>query len=120
MRETGRGGLMERVREALGVMPDLVIFRNQSGAVEVNGQWQRYGLTKGASDLIGLVKPSGRMFCCEVETPHVRKSKEHKESQLLFRKLINRFGGYACRARSVDEAERHYYAALRGEAAPDE
>lgn len=106
-RETGRGGVMEQIREHLGKKLDLVIFRNQGGAAEVKGQWQSYGLTNGASDLIGLLKPSGRFFACEVKKPGGRRTPEQK----LFIDLVNNFGGYGFFAESVEEAEHHYLVA---------
>lgn len=110
MRETGRGGLMEQIRLHLGSKPDLVLFRNQSGFVDRGGgRAERYGLTKGASDLIGVLAPNGRIFCCEVKAPGARETPEQK----LFRELVTRMGGYACVARSVEEAEDHYHAARR-------
>lgn len=95
---------MEEIRLHLGKKPDLVIFRNQSGAVEVDGRWQTYGLVKGASDLIGALKPSGRFFACEVKQPGKYPTKE----QRLFLALIHQFGGAAFVARSVEDAEKYY------------
>lgn len=60
MKELGRDGVMERVRLHLGKKPDLVLFRNQAGKVEVDGRWMKYGLCDGASDLIGCLRIAPR------------------------------------------------------------
>lgn len=106
-RETGRHGLMEQIRLHLGKKSDLVLWRNQGGSVEVDGRWQTYGLVKGASDLIGILKPSGRFFALEVKSKTGRASEE----QLLFLDLVRNFGGYGIVARSVEEAEAAYRSA---------
>lgn len=100
MREIGRDGLMEQARLYLGKKPDLVIFRCQSGAVNMAKegeppQWQTYGLARGASDLVGCLRVRylkynydrtimadddpevepvdvGRMFVIELKSPRVK------------------------------------------------
>lgn len=59
-----------------------------------------FGLVKGAADLIGLVKPHGRFLAIEVKSRTGRPSKE----QTQFLSLVNRMGGVAGIARSVEEA----------------
>ena len=60
----------------------------------------RYGLAKGSSDLIGILKPSGRLVSLEVKTESGRVSPE----QELWLAMIRRFGGFAAVVRSVDDA----------------
>lgn len=107
MKEIGKGGVMEQVRLHLGKKPDLVLFRNQAGRVEIRGQWQTYGLHNGASDLVGLLAPSGRFFAIELKSP----SGKVGEEQARFLELIEKFGGYACVVSGVVGAEAHYLAA---------
>lgn len=128
MRETGRDGVMERIRLHLGKKPDLVLFRCQSGAVNMAPegeppQWQTYGLARGASDLVGCLSSSrcsqisccghgGRWLVIEVKSPRVKihtKKLDAKElEQKAFIDLIKKFGGHGGFAESVEDAERLY------------
>ena len=55
---------------------------------------------KGAADLIGIIKPSGRFLAIEVKTARGRLRPE----QANFLRLVKAFGGVAGVARSVEEA----------------
>lgn len=50
------------------------------------------GLCKGASDLIGILGPSGRLCALEMKTGHGVLTKE----QRMFQQLIREMGGFAC------------------------
>ena len=137
--------LQRKVRLALGQKPDLVLWRNETGAYSeaCTVQWLRelltmlddestvgstaakcmlrdalsksnryisYGLTKGSSDLIGILKPSGRFFALELKT----LTGKITEEQVMFIKLVNNMGGYAAVARTLEEAEFHYTRATQG------
>lgn len=93
---------MHAIRVALGKRPDVVLWRNQSGAVRVAERWQRYGLQVGASDLIGILKPSGRFIALEVKTTRGVVAKE----QVMFLDLVNSMGGVGRIVRSVEDAIR--------------
>lgn len=92
--------LVRAIRLAVGSMEGVVLWRNQVGSVESEGRWQRYGLVKGASDLIGLVAPYGRFLALEVKTKRGRVRPE----QQMFLDLVNRMGGVGRVVRSVEEA----------------
>lgn len=97
--------LQHAVRLALGREPDLVIWRNETGVAEHLDRrgrkgHVRYGLCRGSSDLIGILKPSGRFFALELKTAIGKVTDE----QDLFLRLIRRMGGFACVVRSVEEA----------------
>jgi len=92
--------LLHDVRLALGREPDLVLWRNSSGAVETNGRWQTFGLCKGGSDIVGILAPAGRWFCLELKSERGRLT----EDQKLFAALVRRLGGFCATARTVDEA----------------
>lgn len=139
--------LQRQVRLTLGQKPDLVLWRNETGAYSEmctvqwlrellgvldnslgNGPSQRaaiamlrdvlsksnryisYGLTKGSSDLIGILKPNGRFFALELKTLTGKVTEE----QVMFIKLVNSMGGYAAVARTLAEAEFHYTRATEG------
>ena len=114
MKEIGKDGVLEKVRLHLGKKPDLVLFRNQSGAVEVDGRWQRYGLTPGASDLIGirklLITPAlvgmyiGQFSALEAKAPGKKPTPEQRQ----FLDLVRKFGGYAGWCDSEESAEACY------------
>ncbi len=104
MKEIGRGGTMEQIRLHLGSKPDLVIWRNQAGFHEEGERKMKYGLTRGASDLIGVMRPSGRFIAFECKAP----GKKPTADQLAFISLVERMGGCAGYGSSVDEAEDFY------------
>ena len=92
-------------------MPDVVIWRNESGAAEHKGRYVRYGLQKGSADLVGLLAPDGKFLALEVKTSRGRLSTEQK----LFLELVRSRGGFACVVRSVEEAVRAIERARNGE-----
>jgi len=98
---------MDPDRLALGRDPRVVLWRNNTGsALQDYGSAGlkplRYGLALGSSDLIGLVKPSGRFVALEVKSARGAVSKE----QAIFLALVESMGGIARVVRSVDEALR--------------
>jgi len=87
------------VRLALGGEPDLVLWQNSAGVTAILGRTIRYGLCRGASDLIG-VGPGGRFFALEIKAGHNRPSRE----QEMFMELVRSRGGFACAVWSVKNA----------------
>lgn len=68
----------------------LVVFRNQSGMYKLlDGRYIRSGLIKGASDLIGWQKSTGRFVAIEVKAVGGRPSAEQKN----FIDAVNNAGG---------------------------
>lgn len=101
--------IQHAVRLALGREPDFRLFRNNTGtAHHADGRHTRYGLAKGSSDLIGILRidppvtpyPIGRFLSLEVKTPTGRATPE----QLQWLALVRNLGGFACIVRSVDDA----------------
>jgi hypothetical protein len=93
--------ILHAIRLDLGREPDLVLWRLGNGVVRMpDGRTIRLGLVPGASDLIGIVGPSGRWLALEVKTATGRLSQE----QARFIALVRRHGGVAEVVRSVEEA----------------
>jgi hypothetical protein len=88
------------IRVALGKDPRVVLWRNNTGTAERDGARIRYGLCVGSSDLIGILRTTGRFIALEVKTNKGRVSEE----QTQFLDLVRSCGGFACIVRSVDEA----------------
>lgn len=105
--------ILSAIRKALGRKPDLALWRlSQGGAMTRGGQTYRAGLSvNGASDLIGVLGPGGRMFALEVKAAKGRVSVE----QAMFLALVQHHGGFAAVVRSVEEAEAAYERAKKGE-----
>lgn len=83
---------------AIGSEPDVRLFENPRGFDE--RARATYGLAPGASDLIGPVKPRGRLLALEVKTGNARATRE----QQAFLDMVNAFGGLGRVVRSVAEA----------------
>ena len=71
----------------------------------------RFGLTKGASDLLGVLAPDGRIVAIELKSARGRTTPE----QDAFLAGIRAFGGFACVVRSADEARAAIERARKGE-----
>ena|SRR5229473_3560404 len=81
------------------------LFRNNCGQWEyAPGKYIRYGVCNpGGSDLIGFTY-DGRFLAVEVKAPGPDKTpKKRREAQERFRAAVNKAGGIAIVARSVDE-----------------
>lgn len=101
MRQPGpEATISHDIRLALGSEPDLVLWRNSTGAGEVEGRWQSWGLCKGGADLVGMLGPHARWFCLETKSKRGR----HEDDQKLFAALVRRHGGFYALARSVADA----------------
>ena len=94
--------LVKRIQIALA-LEGVKLFRNHVGALfDANGRMVKYGLGTGSSDLIGWrpVGELGQFVAIEVKTETGVVSKD----QELFIEAVNRDGGLAFVARSVEEA----------------
>jgi hypothetical protein len=60
----------------------------------------RYGLAVGSSDLVGIIRPTGRFIGLEVKTDKGIVSEE----QEAWIQTVRRFGGVASVVRSVEDA----------------
>jgi hypothetical protein len=103
--------LQDQIRLALGSDPRVVLWRNNTGvSVSPDGRRTRYGLCVGSSDLIGVLRPSGRFIALEVKTATGRVSPE----QARFIALVNGAGGFAAVVRSVADARAAVERAMEG------
>lgn len=101
--------LQSRILLALGQRPDVRIWRNNVGAAQVDGRFMRFGLP-GSADLIGIVRPSGRLLAVEVKSRTGRLT----QAQKTFGRVIEAFGGIYVVARSVEAAVAAVDAAQNG------
>lgn len=105
---------MRQIQEAANYLR-AKLFRNNVGAFkDRRGQWIRFGLCKGSSDLIGwrsvvitpeMVGKTVAVFAsAEVKLPSTRVTKE----QELFIEEVKAAGGIAFIARSIDDLQRGF------------
>ena len=93
--------IQDAVRLALGRDPDVVLFRNNIGALQNprTGRYTRFGVGgPGGADLIGMFR--GRFLAIEVKTPTGRQTDEQRR----FQDLIIARGGIYLLVRSADDA----------------
>ena len=108
------------IRVALGRKPDLTLWNNPVGETTYDrgpgklAARVRYGLVRGAADLVGILGPSGRWFCLEVKAPRQRTSRKHAEEQRLFAEIVRSRGGFAATVSSENEALAAYERARKG------
>lgn len=77
------------------------LFRNNVGVLKTTeGQYVKYGLCIGSSDLIGWHKDGCRFLAIEVKTPNGRVTPEQQQ----FIDAVRNAGGISCIARSVADA----------------
>lgn len=126
----GEREVQHDIRAALGRDPRVALWRNNVGTMKVETcphcraplrseeiksrncsecgrafqkperRFVQFGLVAGSSDLLGILRPSGRFIALEVKTPEGRTSIE----QEWFLSLIQAAGGFACVVRSVSDA----------------
>ena len=106
-----------QIRLAIGMEPDLVLWRNHTGGSEEYNaatdtvRHQRFGLAPGSADLVGILSPTGRFVAFEVKNFAGRARPE----QVQWLALVRKFGGFACVVRSPEEARAALDRARRGE-----
>ena len=114
--------IQSAIREALGLEPDLVLWRNNTGVfADGRGGMVRTGLGVGSADLVGILRGAaqmhiaarfvGRFFALEVKQARGRASEE----QQRWLALVRSFGGFASVVRSVQEAKAALDRARKGE-----
>ena len=95
--------LVAEIRLALGKRTDVIMFRNSVGYDKEKKV--KFGLGKGTSDLVGILKPSGRWCVLEVKLPGWKKPRNaHEREQAEFIRMINEAGGFGGFVTSVEEA----------------
>lgn len=110
--------IQQDIREALGLEPDLVLWRNNVGqATEFNARTHesrvvRYGLCVGSADLVGILRTgkTGRFFALEVKRPDEYPTAD----QRTWAQLVRTMGGFCVTVRSVEEARAALARARRG------
>lgn len=93
------GQIVNEIRLALSRV-GCITWRNHTGAVNVGGRWQRFGLAPGMPDIIGIY--NGKFVAIEVKTPRGRPTEE--QNQWIY--LIQKNQGLAGIARNVSDALR--------------
>jgi len=101
--------LVKAIRLALGKEWDLTLWQLKQGtaAPRAGSHPVPFGLVDGASDLIGILAPTGRMIALEVKTGDAMTTPR----QRAFIDLVNSRGGYATIVRSVEGAKAALMAA---------
>lgn len=95
--------LSNAIRLAVGSLPDVRLWRNNSGRlIDSRGIPVSFGLAIGSADLIGIVAPHGRMLSIEVKRPGAvnRATAEQRN----WADIIAQFGGVAGIVDCVDGA----------------
>ncbi len=92
--------LMLAIREAVCALGH-PCWRNNVGKLQdARGRWVTYGLGIGSPDLIGIVRPTGRMLCIEVKVP----GKDPEPHQECWHRAARAAGALVIVAHSVEEA----------------
>lgn len=95
--------IQNAIRIALTRRDDIVLWRNAMGFVSRGDRKQRFGLCVGSADLIGILRlPSGSGIFLAIEVK--REDGALSSEQALFLALVQKMGGIAILARSVEEA----------------
>lgn len=96
------GGIQDAILKALKLHPRVAwAVHLKSGAYQVGERYIQYGV-KGAPDIIGQLRPSGKFLGLEVKQPG-QNAKEHQQA---FLDMIREAGGVSGVVRSVDDAIR--------------
>jgi hypothetical protein len=91
--------LQVKIMKALKGVPGLVLWRNNAGSIDRGGGvMMRFGLTRGASDLIGIYR--GKFIALEVKTAKGKLTTE----QNVFLQTVTAHGSIAGVVRSLDDA----------------
>lgn len=99
-RQRPEATILAGILAALGLEPDLKLFRNNVGVAEYGKAKVRYGLLPGSADLIGVLAPTGRLVSLEVKSDTGRLTPE----QVKWAAMVRRMGGFAAVVRSTQEA----------------
>lgn len=106
-------GIQKAIRKYLSLTGVGLFWRNNTGALPAIGVGggrfpMRFGLGVGSPDIIGILRPNGRLFGLEIKSATGKLSKE----QVAWHKAANEAGAYVAVARSVEDAERHLTLAM--------
>lgn len=101
--------IMFEVRRALAATGHILLWRSNTGFDRERKV--KYGLGLGGPDLIGVLKPTGRLCGFEVKTPTGRLMADQK----LWHDVVRGAGGFVAVVRSADDALAALERAIRGE-----
>ncbi len=90
--------IQQEIRLRCGLLPGVVLWRNNTGVADFKGQKVRYGLALGSADLVGIV--DGRFVALEVKT----KTGKPTQAQEQWLGVVRSNRGFATIVRSADEA----------------
>lgn len=94
------GGIQDAILAMLRVHPRVAwAVHIKSGAYETGGRYIQYGF-KGCSDILGQLRPSGKLLALEVK----QRGQKPKEHQQAFLDMVREAGGVSGCVHSVDEA----------------
>jgi hypothetical protein len=89
------------IRDALLATGRVLLWRNNVGRLQdIRGRWITYGLGVGSPDLVGILRPSGRMIAFEVKLP----GKSPTPEQLAWHRAAAAAGALVVVVHSVEEA----------------
>ena len=91
--------LVNSILVKYGALPQLRIWKNATGSAQVNGRYLKFGLI-GSSDIIGI-SYRGQFLAIECKTGSAKQSPQ----QILFQKMIEKFGGIYVLARKVEDVQ---------------
>lgn len=110
-RSVPESALVRQILEALAFAPDLLAWRNNTGALpNPRGQIIHFG-RPGSPDIEGILAPKGRHFALEVK----RLGELPRGNQRAALSQIRQYGGFACVVHCVSEALEALDRARRGE-----
>ncbi len=100
------------IRKAIAKDGRAILTRNHVGFIrDAEGHGHRFGLGVGSPDLVGMLTPSGRVFCLEIKQP----GKYPTTFQKAWARACRMRGGFVATVHSVEEAMAALDRALRGE-----
>lgn len=93
--------LMLAIRDALLATGRVLLWRNNCGRLQDRGgRWVSYGLGLGSPDLVGILRPAGRLVAVEVKVPG-KKPEPHQDA---WHRAARAAGALVIVAHSVEEA----------------
>jgi hypothetical protein len=93
--------LLFAIRDALLHTGRCLLWRHNSGRLaDARGRWVQYGLGVGGPDLIGILRPTGRLLGVEVKLP----GKHPEIAQASWHRAAREAGALIIVAHSVEEA----------------
>ena len=96
------------VRRALVASGHVILWRNNTGFDRERRV--KYGLGLGGADLVGVLRPAGRLIAFEVKTETGRLSRE----QRMWADVVRSAGGFVATVRSPEAALEALGRALAG------